>query len=254
MPKNKKTPLVSIITITYNSESTIQDAIESILNQTYENIEDVIVDGASNDNTLSIINSYKEKIINRGIKLKLISEEDKGIADAWNKGLKLCTGDIIGILNSDDWYGDNAVEKVVLCLNVNNPELSYGVCKRVNNKKELIEVMGKEFNPKRIYLNFGFSHTSCFATKKLYDLIGGFNEEFKIALDTDFLLRAFKQNIVFRRCSNVTFMRLGGVSTKFKYKALKEHERAMLSNGFNPILIFLFGVLKRGILFTQRFN
>ncbi|MBD0831209.1 glycosyltransferase family 2 protein [Aestuariibaculum sediminum] len=247
-------PLVSIITITYNSESTIRDTIESILNQTYCKIEYVIIDGASNDNTLSIINSYKETILKKGISLKLVSENDNGIADAWNKGLRLCSGNIIGILNSDDWYENNAIEKVVSCLNVDKPELSYGICKRVDIHKNVVETMDRVFNPKRIYLNFGFSHTTCFATKKLYSQIGFFKEDYKIALDTDFLLRAFKQNIKFKRCSNITYMRLGGISTNFKSKALKEHERAMLNNGFNPMLIFLFGILKRGILIKQKFN
>ncbi|CAH8282819.1 glycosyltransferase involved in cell wall biosynthesis [Mariniflexile fucanivorans] len=254
MLHRKKRPLVSIITITFNNENTVKDTIESLLNQTYDNLEYIIVDGQSLDETVSIINQYEDKIKSRNILFKFLSEKDEGIADAWNKGLKLSTGDIIGMLNSDDWYDNMAVENVVNCLNINNSELSYGVCKRVNEKNEVTEVMDKKFNPKRIYLNFGFSHTTCFATRKTYDLVGGFNLDYKIAIDTDFLFRAFKLGVKFKKCSNVTFMRLGGVSTKFKSVALNENQRAMLNNGFNPIFVFIYGMIKKGILILQEFK
>ncbi len=99
---------VSIITVVYNNKDTIKDAIKSVLNQTYKNIEYIIIDGASNDGTVDIIKSYGDNID------KFVSEPDKGIYDAMNKGIKLATGDIIGILNSDDFYVDKKViEKVV---------------------------------------------------------------------------------------------------------------------------------------------
>ncbi|GGK30669.1 hypothetical protein GCM10007962_26260 [Yeosuana aromativorans] len=246
--KDKNKPLVSIITTTFNSELTIKDTLESILKQTYNNIEYIIIDGMSEDKTVSIINSYKSKITERGFVFKLISEKDKGIADAWNKGLKLSTGDVIGLLNSDDWYDESAIEKAVSCLDINKPELSYGICKRVNNSKEVIEVINHTFKPQRIYLNFGFSHTTCFATKKLYDLIGVFKLDYKIALDTDFLLRCYKKGIIFKKCNNITYMRLGGVSTKHKMTAHYEHQKALKVNGFNPILVFFFGLLKKWML------
>ena len=92
------------------------------------------------------------------------------------------------MLNSDDWYDDEAIANAVSCLNDSKEQLSYGVCKRVNNKKEIVEVMDVIVNPKRIYLNFGFSYTTCFMTRKMIDLIGGFSLEYKIAIDNNILL------------------------------------------------------------------
>src|SRR3954468_5463563 len=94
---------VSIITVAYNSQATINDTIKSVINQTYKDIEYIIIDGASTDNTISIVESYKDKIS------IVLSEPDKGIFDAMNKGIQYATGDVIGILNSDDYYENNAV-------------------------------------------------------------------------------------------------------------------------------------------------
>ncbi|WP_394747992.1 glycosyltransferase family 2 protein [Spongiimicrobium salis] len=245
-------PLVSIITITYNSEATLTDTFESLLQQTYKNFECIIVDGKSSDSTLSIVKSYSEKLTERGISYQFISEKDKGIADAWNKGLKLAKGSIIGMLNSDDWYDDNAIANAVACLDDTALELSYGICKRVDENKELIEVMDVVFNPNRIYLNFGFSYTTCFMTRKVIDEIGGFNLDYKIAIDTDFLLRAFKKKVLFKKCNNITYMRLGGVSTKFEKAALLEHQTALKNNGFNTLLIWIFGVIKKSYLYLKK--
>jgi glycosyltransferase involved in cell wall biosynthesis len=238
-------PLVSIITITYNSEATLADTFESLLKQTYSNFECIIIDGKSSDKTLEIVESYCEKFCAKGIPYQMISEKDNGIADAWNKGLKMVNGSIIGMLNSDDWYDEEAISKAVGCLNDSKAQLSYGVCKRVNTKKEIVEVMDVTFNPKRIYLNFGFSYTTCFITRKVIDEIGGFSVLYKIAIDTDFLLRAYKSNVPIIKCSNITYMRLGGVSTKFEKKALSEHQMALRSNNFNPLMISVFGFIKK---------
>src|SRR5258705_5340519 len=101
------TPLVSIITIVYNGEKYIEDSIRSVINQSYKNIEYIIIDGGSSDNTVSIIKKYEKQIA------FWISEKDKGISDAFNKGIAKATGEIIGILNSDDWYERDTVAKAV---------------------------------------------------------------------------------------------------------------------------------------------
>ena len=100
-------PLISIITVCYNSEKTISRTIESIINQTYKNIEYIIIDGKSDDKTLEIIDNYKNNIS------KIISEKDNGIYDAFNKGLNICNGDLIGFVNSDDILTPNALEILV---------------------------------------------------------------------------------------------------------------------------------------------
>ena len=100
-------PLISIITVCYNAEGTIEQTIRSVLNQTYKNIEYIIIDGFSTDNTLNIIERYKDSIA------MVVSERDQGIYDAMNKGLSLAKGCFIGFLNADDWYDENALEIVV---------------------------------------------------------------------------------------------------------------------------------------------
>lgn len=105
--------LVSITTVTFNSEKTIRDTIESVLNQTYSNIEYIIVDGLSKDNTVGIAEEYRQAFADKGISYRIISEKDDGMYDAINKGIDMCIGEIIGNVNSDDWYEPDAIEKVV---------------------------------------------------------------------------------------------------------------------------------------------
>lgn len=104
---------VSIVTVTYNSEKTLEITMESVLAQTYDRIEYLIIDGASSDGTVSLAESYRERMEQKGICLRIVSEPDSGIYDAMNKGIQLAEGDIIGILNSNDWYEPDAVETVV---------------------------------------------------------------------------------------------------------------------------------------------
>ncbi|MCI5953614.1 MAG: glycosyltransferase [Lachnospiraceae bacterium] len=104
---------VSIVTVTYNSEKTLEITMESVLTQTYDRIEYLIIDGASSDGTVSLAESYRERMEQKGICLRIVSEPDSGIYDAMNKGIQLAEGDIIGILNSNDWYEPDTVETVV---------------------------------------------------------------------------------------------------------------------------------------------
>lgn len=247
-----KPVLVSIITITYNSASTIEDTLLSILEQTYATIQYIIVDGESDDGTLQIIDSYERRFLEKGIALTVQSEKDKGIADAWNKGLRLAKGDIIGLLNSDDWYDRHAIEQVSQLLDPQKKQLSYGICRRVDENKSLIETMEADFNPRRVYMDFRFSHTTCFVTKKTYEVIGHFNDDYKIAMDVDFLLRCIKGGVLFKKANNITYMRIGGISTFNRHAALLEHQTALKNNGYNRLLIFISGFLKKLILLIKK--
>src|SRR4051794_14825027 len=111
-PFRSESVLVSIITIVYNSDKTLEDTIKSVLQQSYPHIEYILIDGGSTDQSLSIIKRYDKFV-------KWISEPDKGISDAFNKGIKMSTGELIGIINADDWYEDGAIETIVKHLEKN---------------------------------------------------------------------------------------------------------------------------------------
>lgn len=242
-----KNKLVSIITSSYNSEKTIMDTVDSILNQTITPTEYILVDGGSSDKTVEMVAAREKEFIEKNIALQIVSEKDDGIADAWNKGLDMAKGDVIGLLNSDDYYDSKAIEKVLKTINLNKMELTYGICNRINDEGKIVATLDKAFNPQRVYLNFGFSHTTCFVTRVTYNAVGIFDKNFQIGLDVDFLLRCLKKGVKFKRAGNITYMRTGGVSLKFKKEAIDEHKKALIKNGFNPVLAKLAAMLKKNM-------
>ena len=236
MSNSKK---VSVITASLNNIKTINDTLSSVLNQSYNNIELIIVDGCSTDGTLDLIKKREAEFKSKLTFYKLLSEKDNGIADAWNKGLKLATGDVVFFLNSDDWISDETIQKAVNSLNINNLELVYGICNRVDEETNYRGSFQKKFIKYRELWNFGFSFTTCFCTKKVYDTIGGFDTDYKIAIDSDFLLRWLKSNVKFIKGSQEVFMRIGGVSTKYRLKAHQEYKQALIKNGYPKLLVHL---------------
>jgi len=199
-------PKISIITVCFNSENTITKTIESVLNQTYKNIEYIIIDGASQDNTLNIIKHYESK----HSQIKCISEPDDGIYNAMNKGILAATGHIIGIINSDDWYEDNAVEMAVNSQNINGDGVHYGYMRLIKN--------GKEYNIERSNFNFlnerMIQHPTCFITKNIYDQFGSFIETYKSAADYELMIRLQKSGVsFFMMDSIITNFTLGGTSS-----------------------------------------
>ena len=178
-------PLVTIITVAYNAEKYIDQTIRSVLKQTYENIEYIIIDGSSTDATLDIIKKYEDKID------YWVSEKDDGIYDAMNKGIKFSRGDIIGILNADDWYEKNAVEEVVNVFKKRNVALVHGAMNRWSASGELISTYGTKEKFDDLYMA-PFNHPTCFFDRTVYETIGLFDRQFETAADYDFMLR-FKQ-------------------------------------------------------------
>ena len=198
---------VSIITVCLNSEKYIEKTIKSVLEQTYRNIEYIIVDGMSTDNTLNIVEQYKPLF---GERLKIISEKDNGLYDAMNKGIKYATGELIGIINSDDWYELDAVENVIKIYKENKNSVIYGVMLyRRNEKISKIQITDyKELG------NMMINHPTVFIPKKIYDKVGEFNTKFKLASDYELMLRMLNENISFRHISKIIAnFREGGLST-----------------------------------------
>lgn len=228
---------VSVITACHNNINTIRQTISSVLNQTFDNIEFIIIDNCSKDGTLELINKGESDFKSKLTSYKIVSEKDKGIADAWNKGLKLATGDVIFFLNSDDWIYESTVEIAVNSLNIHQKELVYGICNRLDEKEKFIGSFQKQFSKCRVLWNFGFSFTTCFCTKKVFDTVGGFDTKYKIAIDSDFLLRCLKKNVKFIKGNHQVFMRIGGVSTKYRSNAHKEYKKALIKNGYSKYIV-----------------
>jgi len=237
------TPFISIITACYNSSATIKDTIESVLDQTYHNIEYILIDGDSEDNTVSIIKSYKEFFKLKGINYRWISEKDNGIYDAMNKGLSLVHGEWIVFIGSDDYYKNNKVlENTISNLNhakSNNIKYVYGKIEHVNNKKELIEISGEPWQKQKERFPYimNINHSGSFHHKTLFTIHGKFNDTFKIAGDYEFLLRELKNEV-----NNALFieniliiMREGGISSTLsnRLNLVRESQKARKINKIN---------------------
>ena len=182
--------LVSIITICYNSEAVIRKTIESVLAQTYENIEYLIIDGASKDNTILIAEEYKEEFIRKGYTYQIYSEPDKGIYDAMNKGIRKSTGDLIGMINSGDWYEPDAVEPAVSAYEKERYDLFYA---DINLIKENGKKMVKHSRMDRFPTSRHWNHPTMFVTRAAYEELGLYRGE-GIHDDFEFFLRARRAN------------------------------------------------------------
>lgn len=202
----------SIITITYNSEKTLEETIESVLSQSYKNIEYIVVDGDSSDGTIEIVSKYRDKIS------KFISEPDNGIYDAMNKGLKLATGDVVGILNSDDIYFDNnVIEKVVDIFNQTDSDSVYGDLYYVK-EDDLTNVVryweSSVFEKGSFKQGWHPAHPTFFVKKEIYEKYGYFDLSMKVSADFELMLRFLeKYNISAKYIPQVIVkMRMGGES------------------------------------------
>jgi glycosyltransferase involved in cell wall biosynthesis len=241
---------ISIITVVYNNENTIKDAIDSVLSQSYKNIEYIIIDGASTDQTINIIKSYEKKIT------KFISEKDLGIYDAMNKGILQATGDIIGILNSDDLYENNKIIEIITNEFIKDIELDilYGNLVYVE-KNDITKIVRKWISCDYDMTFFERGdvppHPSLFLKKKVYNTVGLFDLKYKLASDYEFMLRVFKKNSFKSKYINQVFvkMRLGGATNKnFRniYLGNLEILKAWKNNSLKiPILFIPKRILKR---------
>lgn len=245
---------ISIITPSYNSVKTIERTIESIISQNYTNLEYIVIDGWSTDGTDNIVLSYQDKL-----NIKFVSEKDDGIYDAMNKGIRMATGDIIGILNSDDFYNDSSVlSDVIRNFEDSKIDAVYGDITYFSNDVNKVTRYWKAGEYKENNLNNGWviPHPALFLRKSVYDKCGFFNLSFKIASDYEFILRILKVyhiNIkyiprVFTRMYNNGF---SGKNLFQRIKGWQELKRAWRINDFKMPKLFIL----RRILFkiTQYF-
>ena len=228
---------LSIITATYNSERTLRDTMESILNQTFQDLEYIIVDGASKDATLDIIREYEPRF--QG-KMRYVSEPDKGIYDAMNKGFAMATGDVIGILNSDDFFtSDDVLQAVVDGFAGEYVDAVYADIHYVNTDdltKCVRYYSSSVFRPWMMRFGMIPAHPSFYCRKAVYDQYGSFDTTYRIAADFEILLRLIFIHRIRTRYVKKDFvtMRLGGASTT-GYGSwsliMKEHLQIMKQHG-----------------------
>jgi len=205
---------ISIITVVRNNASTIKDTIDSVLKQTYSNVEYIVIDGSSTDGTIEIIQGYKKYI------KKFISEKDKGVYDAMNKGINLATGDVIGLLNGDDVYFDETVlQNVANAFKKNESDCVYGDLYYVerNNLDKIVRYWkSSKFKKGSFARGWHPPHPTFFVKKEVYSKYGLYDIEMKVSADFDLMLRLLeKYNITSHYLPTILVrMRTGGMSNK----------------------------------------
>jgi glycosyltransferase involved in cell wall biosynthesis len=252
---NKKTALpnmkVSLITVTYNSAAYLQDCIDSVVQQRYPDIEHIVIDGGSTDGTLDIIKKYNNHIA------KWVSEKDKGMYDAINKGIAMATGDIVGILNSDDMFASNdVVEAIVNSFNEHQLDAVYGDLVYVNktNTKSIRLWHGKSY--KRYRFNYGWmpAHPTFYLRREIIDQFGGYESHYFTAADYEFMARyLYRYRISAMYLPKlIVKMRVGGQSNITLKSRLRGNRRDYLAMKRNGIpLPFLASILKPLIKLRQ---
>ncbi len=236
---------ISVITATFNSGKTVRDTIESVLRQTYKDIEYIIVDGKSQDNTMEIVRSYEPQF---GGRMRYISEHDKGIYDAMNKGIAMATGDVVGILNSDDFYtSPDILEQVVKVMIDTEIDAVYGDVHYVDENK--VDQCVRYYSSRlfhRSWMRFGFmpAHPSFYCRRKVYERFGAFDLSYKVAADFENLLRLIFVHRIRTTYTPKDFvtMRTGGASSsglRSHRQIMHDHLCALRKNGVYSNLLFL---------------
>lgn len=235
---------ISIITITYNSQQTVEETIKSVLSQNYPDIEYLIIDGKSKDGTLRIVNKYENKIS------KIISEKDNGLYDALNKGIKHATGDVVGLLHSDDLYTDENVISKIAARFKSNPELEGVYADLVFvNRNDLSKVMrtwkSGEYHEGDFLKGWMPPHPTFFVKRNCYEKYGFFNTKLKLSADYELMLRFIHKNKlkIDYLPETIVKMRMGGVSNVsffVKLKANIEDKLAWKLNGIKPGTLTMF--------------
>lgn len=251
---------ISLITATYNSGRVLRTTLESVLKQTYSDIEYIIIDGASKDNTMDLVHEYEPLFNGR---IKWISEPDKGIYDAMNKGIRMATGDIVGIINSDDFYHrTDVLSRVAEAFEELGVQAVYGDVRFVHPgdlDKTIRYYSSKVFSPKLFRYGFMPAHPTFFTYKKYFEEFGYYKTDYKIAADYELLVRFLYVHKLQAKYLPLDFMKMrtGGVSTASVRSNIllnKEIVRACRENGLwtcFPLLLMKYAVKVFELIFTR---
>jgi len=230
---------LSVITPTFNSAVTIERTIQSVLQQNHPDLQYIIIDGGSSDETLDIVRRFGEKIS------KLISEPDEGIADAFNKGINLADGELIGIINSDDEYEPDAFRHVVqayqkrLAENLPPAILHGNMIRQHGERVQLIRPRqwgGRDGLGVSIHFDMPINHPTSFVPRDIYEQVGQFDTTCQYCMDMDFVIRAFNAKTPFEHIpQTLARFHVGGASTSNTLATLKEVYRVQRYNGLNPL-------------------
>lgn len=228
---------LSLITVTYNSSKTLACTIESVLSQSYPNIEYIIVDGASKDNTVSIIKEYESKFQER---MKWISEPDKGLYDAMNKGIRMATGDVVGILNSDDLFMDNRVLEDIAKAFDASTDVVFGNLYFVNQEdvNQIVRVW-KGSPYKSFKSGWHPAHPTFYVRREAYEKYGVFDTSFNVSADFELMLRLIEKHGIRTKYLDryMVRMRMGGESTKSIKNIIKGNRNIMQAFHKNGISV-----------------
>lgn len=234
---------ISVITVCFNSARTLGDTLESVAAQTHLDVEHIVVDGASTDGTLKIIERYGKHVA------LLISEPDQGIYEAMNKGLRVATGEVIGFLNADDVYADSGVaERVSAIMAKDGLDALFGDAEFVNPDRPNQPVRryrSERFRPERIAWGWMPAHPALFLRRRVYESYGLFRTDYRIAGDFEYCARIFHRNTLLYRSLPETLvrMRTGGISTSgWRNTVLLNREvlRACRENGIDTNILKIF--------------
>lgn len=237
MADTRQDVLVSIVTVCYNSEKTIRDTIESVLHQTYQNLEYIIVDGKSKDRTLEIVEEYRHDFEEKGISYQVSSEPDRGVYDAMNKGIKKAAGELVGMINSDDWYEPNAVERVVDVYHRENFDMFYADIRLIKENSEMI----KKARHRRYATSRDWNHPTTFMRRTVYDK---FQYETDCVYDDwDLILKVFSGGYKVAVLNEVLAnFRMGGLSNeggvRTALRKCRERYHIYRRNGYSRFYLF----------------
>ena len=237
--------MISIITATFNSAKTLKDTIQSVLRQTNKDFEYLIIDGGSTDETIDIVKSYESEFSGR---LKWVSEKDQGIYDAMNKGIKMASGDVVGILNSDDYFtSDDILQTVDNAFKSHEIDAIYGDIHFIrdgNPQKCVRYYSSRMFRP--FWLRFGFmpAHPSFYCKREIFDKAGLYSLDYKIGADYEMMVRLFKRHKIKSLYANKDFvtMRTGGASNtnvRSRLTLIEEDVKACRENGIYTNRFFI---------------